>query len=336
MTFGMFQGIAILRKLALLGGLAVAAMGVSVASTPVFSQSYPVRPIRIIVAVPPGGPTDLLARQIGQKISESWGQAIIVENLPGAGQLIGTAAAAKAAPDGYTLLMTTNVFPVNPWLFKSLPYDPRKDFTPVTLVASSSLVLVVDPSLKIASLKALIENAKANPGKLNFGSSGVSSSLRFAVELLKSMAGVDLTHVPYSGAAPMITALLGGVVQVAIVDQATSRVHIASGRLRALAVTGTQRSPGMPDIPTMSEAGLPGYSAGSWFGLLAPAGTPGPVIAKVQAEVARVLKNPDVQRRLYGDDEVGIGSTPAEFAAFIDAESAKWGKIIRDNNISAQ
>jgi tripartite-type tricarboxylate transporter receptor subunit TctC len=300
------------------------------------AEEFPSRPVRIIVAVAPGGPTDQLVRLIGPRLSDIWHQPVIVDNRPGAGQLIGTAAAARAEPDGHTLLMTTNVYPVNPFLFAKLPYDPKKDFTPVTLVASANLVLVVNPELKVKSLGELIEYAKANPGKLNFGSSGPSSSLRLAVELLDTQAGIRMTHVPFNGAAPLINALLGGQVQVAVVDAAASKGQIEAGRLRALAVTGAERSPILPNLPTVSEAGLPGYSAGSWFGLLAPSGTPEAVVRKIQTDVARVLRLPEIAQSLRSHDEIGIGDTPEEFAAYIEAEGLKWGKIIRDNNITAQ
>jgi tripartite-type tricarboxylate transporter receptor subunit TctC len=190
--------------------------------------------------------------------------------------------------------------------------------------------------LNITSVKQLIDYAKANPGKLNFGSSGPSSSLRLAVELLKSMAGIDMRHVPFQGAAPMMTALMGDVVQLAVVDLSTSTQQIASGRVRALAVTNARREPALPAVPTMSESGLPGYAAESWFGLLAPAGTPTAIVNKIQVEVARILKTPQVQERLKNFGEVGIGSTPSEFAAYIDAESKKWGKVIKENHITAQ
>lgn len=324
------------RGLALISALVLILIGLGGTSQQAFAQAYPNKPIRIIVAVAPGGPTDHLARMLGQKFSAAWGQTVTIENRPGAGQLIGTGVAAKAAPDGYTLLMTTNVFPVNTFLYNTLPYDPKKDFMPVSLVAASSLTLVVHPSLNITTLKELINYVKANPGKLNYGSSGPSSSLRFAAELLKTSAGLEMTHVPFNGAAPMTTALIGNVVQLAIVDSIASRVHIESGRLRALAVTSAQRSPNMPNVPTMSEAGLPGYEAGSWFGLLAPAGTPSAIVNQIQSEVARIVKNPEIVESLKKLDEVGIGSTPADFAAFIDAEGLKWGKIIRDNKITAE
>jgi len=327
------------RKLVVTCGLALGAIGLASVGEQAFAQSaqaYPTKPVRIIVAVAPGGPTDRLARLIGQHLSEKWGQPIVVENRPGAGQLIGTGVAAKAAPDGYTFLMTTNVFPVNTHLFKTLPYDPKKDFTPVTQVAASSLMLVVHPSLPVSTLKELIAYAKANPGKLNYGSSGPSSSLRFAAELLKSSAGLEMTHVAFNGTAPMTTALISNVVQVAVLGSLSSKVHLDSGRLRAIAVTSASRSPNFPDIPTMGEAGLPGFQAGSWFGMLAPAGTPSDIVNKMQTEVARILRIPEVAQSLKNLDEVGIGSTPAEFAAFIEAEDKKWGNIIRDSNIEVQ
>ena len=300
------------------------------------AQAWPSRPVRIIVAVPAGGPTDQLARLIGPRLTELWGQPVIVENRPGAGQTIGTAAAAKAPPDGYTLLMTTNVFPVNPYLFDKLPYDPKNDFTAVTLVATANLMLVVNPQLKVNTVQELIAYAKANPGALNFGSSGASSSLRLAVELLQSSAGVKMTHIPFNGAAPLITALVGGQVQLAVVDAAASKGQIEAGKLKALAVTGANRSPILPQLPTLAESGLPGYSAESWFGLLAPAGTPAAVVGKIQSDVAGVLKLPEVAASLRAHDETGIGNSPQEFAAFIESEGLKWGRIIRDNRITAQ
>lgn len=301
-----------------------------------FGQAYPSKPLRIVVAVAAGGPTDHLARLIGQKLSEAWRQPVTIDNRPGGGQLIGTAYAAKAPGDGYTLLMTTNVFPVNTFLYANLPYDPQRDFVPVSLVATASLLLVVNASLPVTTLKELIEYARRNPGKLNFGSSGASSSLRFAGELLKTSAGIDMVHVPFNGAAPLMSALMGNVVQLAIVDSKAANGPIESGRVRLLAVTSEKRSPNFPDVPTMSEAGLPGYSASSWFGLLAPSGTPPAVVAAIQAEVARILKLPEIQRELINHDEAGVGSTPAEFANYIKAEALKWGKIIKDNNITAQ
>jgi tripartite-type tricarboxylate transporter receptor subunit TctC len=288
-----------------------------------------------VVAVAPGGPTDLLARAVGKKLTETWGQTISVENRPGAGQVIGTAAVARAAPDGYTLLMTTNVFPVNTFLFPKLPYDPQRDFDPVSLLVETSLVLVVHPSVPAQNLQEFIAYAKAHPGKLNFGSSGPSSSLRFAGELLKSQAGIDMIHVPFNGTGPLTTALISGTVEVAIASLQAPKTHIDSGRLRALATTGAQRSPIMPDLPTMAEAGLTGYQAGSWFGLLAPAGTPAAVIRKIQADVAATLGTPEVAQAIRSLDGVAIGNTPAQFAAYIEAESRKWERIIQEHGIKA-
>lgn len=317
-------------------GFAGAALGAVVLPEARAQQTYPSRPIRMIVAVSPGGPTDLLARTLGQKMAEAWGQSVVVENRPGAGQVIGTGVAAKAAPDGYTLLMTTNTFAVNPWLFKDLPYDPLKDFVPITQVASSNLVLLVHPSVPVKSLKELIAYAKQHPGKLNYGSSGPSSSLRLAMELLKSMAGIDIMHVPFHGAGPLMTALLGNTVQVAVVDIPTAGPHIRAGAVRALAVTDAHREPSLPDLPTMSEAGLPGYTASSWFGLIAPAGVPKPVVDKIQAEAARILAMPKIAQGLRNHGETPVGSTPQAFAAFIKSEMAKWKKVVQEGHITTQ
>ena len=310
---------------------ALAALGTNAAQ----AQAWPSKPVRVIVAVAPGGPTDLLGRALGQKLTETWGQPVVIENRAGAGQTIGTGVAAHAPADGHTLLLTTNVYPVNTFLYPKLPYDPKKDFAPVSLLVESSLVLVVHPSVPARTLRELIAYAKANPGKINFGSSGPSSSLRFAAELLKSQAGIEMVHVPYNGTGPLTTALIANTVQLAVISLQAPKQHIDSGRLRALATTGEQRSPIMPDVPTMREAGLPGYSAGSWFGLLAPAGTPAQVINKIQADMAATLKTPELAQVVRSLDGVAIGSTPAQFAAYIEAEAQKWGKIIKDYNITA-
>jgi tripartite-type tricarboxylate transporter receptor subunit TctC len=288
------------------------------------------------VAVAPGGPTDNLARMIGQKLTQAWGQSVVIENKPGAGQVIGTGVVAKAAPDGYTLLMTTNTLAVNPWLFKNLPYDAQKDFVPITQVASSNLVLIVHPSVPVTTLQELLDYAKKYPGKLNYGSSGPSSSLRLAVELIKSMAHVDMVHVPFHGAGPLMTAIMGNVVQVAVVDVPTAKPHIKSGMVRGIAVTNNHREPSLPNLPTMSESGLPGYSAESWFGLIAPKGVPKPIVDQIQAEVAKILRMPDVVSSLTGQGEEPVGSSPKAFAEFVDRELAKWRKVVEDEKISVQ
>ena len=299
------------------------------------AQSYPSRPIKIVVALSPGGPTDNLARVVGHHLSKAWGQPVIIENKPGGGQVIGTAAVAKADPDGYTLLMTTNVFPVNTFIFDKLPYDPDKDFKPVSLVATSSLMLVVNPELNVRTLKELIDYAKQNPGKLNFGSSGPSSSLRLAVELLMAQTGIEMVHVPFKGTGPLTTALLGNVAQLAIVSVPSTKGHIEAGKLRAIAITNDKRSPNFPAVPTMIESGLEGYVAGSWFGLLAPAGTPDPIVEKISKEVSRIMQLPEVRQSMAAVEEIGVGSTPQEFARFINDEEIKWGAIVKKIDLKA-
>lgn len=321
-----------MRRGVLGGGLALAVAGARRAD----AETFPSRAVTIIVALAAGGPTDLLARIVAQKLSAAWGQSVIVENRPGAGQLLGTGIAAKAAPDGYTLLMMTNVYAVNPFLYKKLPYDPKKDLIPVVGVASSSLTLVVNPSLPVQSVADLIAYARKNPGKLNYGSSGPGSSLRLAAELFDDAAQIQMQHIPYDGAAPLMTALLGNEVQVAFIDTPTAKAQIAAKRVRALAVTSARRSAVLPDLPTMEEAGLGGYTAESWFGLMAPAGTPAPVIDKVQASVVDLLKLPDVEARLQANDETPIGGTSAAFGAFIAQEMTKWGNLIREHHISIE
>ena len=299
------------------------------------AQSYPSRPIKIVVALSPGGPTDNLARVVGHHMSKAWGQPVIVENRPGGGQVIGTGAVAKADPDGYTLLMTTNVFPVNTFIFDKLPYDPEKDFKPVSLVAMSSLMLVVNPELKVSTLKELVDYAKQNPGKLNFGSSGPSSSLRLAMELLMSETGIQMVHIPFKGTGPLTTALLGNVAQLAIVSVPSTKGHIEAGKLRAIAITNDKRSPNFPQVPTMIESGLDGYVAGSWFGLLAPAGTPDAIVDKLSREVSRIINLPEVKQSMAAVEEIGIGSTPQEFARFIEEEERKWGAIVKKIDLKA-
>lgn len=325
------------RRDALVRTVTLAAAAATGYTAPAYAQSaYPNRSIRLLVAVAPGGPTDSLARMIGQKLTEAWGQPVVIENKPGAGQAIGTNVAAKAAPDGYTLLMTTNTLAVNPWMFKNLPYDAKKDFTPITQVASSSLVLIANPSVPVTTLQELLNYARKYPGKLNYGSSGPSSSLRLAVELIKSMAHIDMVHVPFHGAGPLMTAILGNVVQIAVVDVPTAKPHIKSGMVRGIAVTSDHREPSLPNLPTMSESGLPGYTAESWFGLIAPKGIPKPIVDQIQAEVAKILQMQDVVSTLKSHGEEPIGSSPEAFAAFIDSELTKWRKVVEDGKISVQ
>jgi len=313
--------------------------------TPIFAlclagaahAQYPVKPIRIIVAYTPAGTTDILARAIGQKFTETWKQPVIVENRPGANGNIGTEAAAKAPADGYTLLMgTAGTHSVNPGLYPKLPYDPVKDFAPVSLTAIVPNILVVHNSLPAKNVQELIAYAKKNPGKLSFGSPGIGSTGHLSTELFKSLAGIDMVHVAYKGSAPTLQDLMGGQVQVVIDNIPPYLPHVKAGKIRALAVTPGRRSPAIPDLPTMAEAGVKGYEASTWFALFAPADTPQEIVDKLSEETRRILALPDVREKLLSLGAQPSGSTPQELARFVESEIAKWGRVIRSANVTLQ
>lgn len=292
------------------------------------AQDYPQQPVHILVPVAPGGPMDMAARLLGERLSETWGQPVVVENRPGGGQVIATNAAATSAPDGYTLLVMGHVFAMNPWLFESLPYDPAA-LTAITQMTETPLILVANNDLPVSSVQELIDYAHANPGEISFGSSGVSSSLRFAGELLKSMAGIEIEHIPYDGNGPMTVAIVSGEVQMGFVNP-VSLPYISSGQVKALAVTSTERLSSLPDVPTVAEtAGLEGYEAGSWFGLMAPAGTDPAIIAKVNADVNTALLAPDVVEKLVAVDATPRGRSVEDFQVYIASETKRWGELIR-------
>ena len=296
------------------------------------AQAYPTKPIRLVVPFPPGGATDILARDVAQKLTEAWGQQVIVDNRPGAGGNIGSELVAKSAPDGYTLEMgTVGTHAINASLYAKMPYDHVKDFVPVILVAGVPNVLVVNPAVPANSVAELIAYAKANPGKLNFASSGNGTSIHLSGELFKFMAGVQMTHVPYKGSAPALQDLIGGQVQLMFDNLPPSLPQIKAGKLRALAVTSLARAPALPDVPTMAEAGLPGYEASSWFGVLAPAGTPPAIVTKLNAEIARWLATPEAKEKLSKQGANAAGGTPEDFAKHIAAETAKWAKVVKDS-----
>jgi tripartite-type tricarboxylate transporter receptor subunit TctC len=296
------------------------------------APSYPTKPIRLVVPFPPGGATDILARAVGQRLTDVWAQSVVIDNRPGAGGNIGTELVAKSAPDGYTLEMgTVGTHAINASLYSKLPYDHVKDFVPVILVAGVPNVLVVNPSLPVSSVAELIAYAKANPGKLNFASSGNGTSIHLSGELFKTMAGVQMTHVPYKGSAPALQDLLGGQVQLMFDNLPPSLPNIKAGKLKALAVTSATRAPALPDVPTMAEAGLPGFEASSWFGILAPAGTPPAIVAKLNAEVAKWLASPEAQEKLLALGANPAGGTPEDFAKHIAAETAKWAKVVKES-----
>ncbi len=317
--------------------VAAAAIATFAALAPA-QTAFPTKPIRIVVPFPAGGATDILARAVAQKLTETTGQSVVVDNRPGAGGNIGAELVAKSPPDGYTLLMgTVGTHAINPSLYPKMPYDHVKDFAPVILVAGVPNVLVVNPSLPVNSVQELIAYGKANPGKLNFASSGAGTSIHLSGELFKTMTGVQMTHVPYKGSSPALTDLIGGQVQLMFDNLPPSLPHIKAGKLRALAVTSAQRALALPDVPTVAEAGLPGFEASSWFGLLAPAGTPKDAIAKINGEVAKWLATPEAKEKLASQGAiVAPGLAPEDFAQHIAAETAKWQKVVKDSGAKVE
>ena len=293
------------------------------------AAAYPARPIRLIVPFAPGGSNDIMARLAGQKLSESLGTQVVVDNRAGGSGIIGTDIAAKAAPDGYTVLMMSLTLAVNPSLYSKLPYDTEKDLAPVTLVASAPLMLVVHPSIPAKSVQELIAYAKANPGKLNFGSGGPGTTPHLAGEMLKAMAGIRMTHVPYKGGGPALNDLVGGQIQLMLENIPSTLPHAKSGRLRALALSGLKRSPLVPDLPTLDEAGLKGYEIVGWNGLFVPSGTPRQIVTRLHGDIAKALAQPDVKERLATMGAEPVGNTPEEFRAFVKAEIVKWAKVVK-------
>lgn len=292
---------------------------------------YPDRPVRIIVPYPPGGGNDIIGRVVAERLTKRMGQQVLVENRGGASTIIGTEAAKHAAPDGYTVLLATvTTLAVNPNVKKKLPYDVFKDFAPLTMLASQPYLLVVYPKLPVHSVKELIAYAKAKPGTLNFGSPGADSNGRLAGELLKSLAGVNMVHIAYKGTGPAITALLGGHIQMMFATMPSVRGYVKNGKLRALAVSTAKRSPAMPDMPTVAEAGVPGYEMRSWDGLLVPKGVPAAIIKKLNAEVTAVLKDPEVEHRLSALGFDPEPTTPDEFETFIKQQQHHYAGIIKN------
>jgi tripartite-type tricarboxylate transporter receptor subunit TctC len=315
--------------------ITVSALG---AASGVFAQSqaYPSKIIRLIVGFPPGGATDITARLVGQKMSVSLGQTVLIDNRPGANSNIGTEAAARAAPDGYTLLMCTVASTINHSLYRNLPFDVLKDLAPVTQTTSVQSFLAIHPSLPVRSVKELIALAKAKPGSLNFASSGTGGSPHLAGEMFKLMAGVDMVHVPYKGTAPELNDLLAGNVKIAFETTPALLPHVKEGKLIALAVNSPKRTPLLPNVPTMAEAGLPGFEMASWNGLLVPARTPKDIVMRLYKEAVQALQAADVSEKLSGLGADPVGSTPEQFAAFIQAETKKWARVIREANVKAE
>jgi tripartite-type tricarboxylate transporter receptor subunit TctC len=319
-----------------LARLFVAAMALGLAADGAQAQTYPSKPIRMVVPFTPGGTTDILARTVGQKMGEAWGQPVVVDNRPGAGGNIGSELVAKSAPDGYTLLMgTISTHAINASLYKRLPFDPTRDFAPVSRVGTLPNILIVHPSVPVKSVKELIELAKSKPGDLNFASSGVGTSLHLSGELFNSMAGVKLVHVPYKGSSPALADLLGGQVKIMFDNLPTALPHVKAGKLRPLAVTGTKRAAVLPEVPTVIESGLPGFEVTSWFAVFAPAKTAKDIITKLNGEIVKILNSADVKEKLTQLGVDAAPTTPEELAAFAKAETEKWGKVVKATGASA-
>ncbi|MBI2296612.1 MAG: tripartite tricarboxylate transporter substrate binding protein [Betaproteobacteria bacterium] len=301
------------------------------------AAEYPLRPIRVIVPFPAGGNADLLARIMAQKMSEAWKQTVVVDNRAGAAGIIGAEAVARAAPDGHTLLMgTTGTLTTNPAVYSKLPYDSLRDFAPVSNFADSPFLLVAHPSLPVRTVKEVIALAKARPGQLHYASFGPGSSAHLVGEMLRSTARIEIVHVAYKGGPPALADLIGGHIEMMFNLLPIVVPHVKSGRLRAIAVTASKRAPALPEVPTFAEAGIPDFEAGSWYGVLAPAGTPKEIIAKLSSEISRILSLADVRQRLAAEGAEPIGNTPEQFAEQIRRDLARWAKIARDARVRVQ
>ncbi len=299
-------------------------------------QAYPTKPIRLIIPFPPGGSTDILGRAVAQKLSEAWGQQVIIDNRGGAGGTIGAELAAKAPHDGYTLMMGhIGTLAVNVSLYSKLSYDPLKDFVPVCMVALVPNVLVVNPALPVRNVTELIVYAKANPGKLNYSSGGNGSAAHLAVEYFKLQTGTSIVHVPYKGTGPSVADLIGGQVSMTMTGAPAVMGHVQSGRLRALGVSSPQRVPALSQIPTVDEAGVPGFDATQWYGIVAPAGTPKDIVTKLNAEIRKIMQSKDMLERLNTEGAIAAAGTPEEFGAYIKSEITRWAAVVKAAGMKA-
>ena len=302
-----------------------------------YGQGYPSKTIRLICPFPPGGAVDIASRSIADALTKVTGQAVLVENKPGAGGNLGGEQAAKSAPDGYTVFMTTSgIQAINPFLYAKMPFDPNKDFAPVIGIVSLSNVLVTHPSFKPATVKEVIAAAKAEPGKIIAASSGNGTSIHMSLELFKSMTGTDMLHVPYKGSAPAVADLIGGQVNIMFDNIPSALPHIKSGKLKAIATTGARRATALPDLPTIAEAGVPGYESGVWFGLVVPAGTPKDIIDKLNADTRKAMQLPEFQKRMTDLGYELMGTTPAEMGDLIQVELKRWGPVVKASGAKAE
>ena len=299
-------------------------------------QTYPLRPIRLIVPFPPGGSNDIVARMVATQLGERLGQQVVIDNRGGAGGVLGTDLAAKSPPDGYTLLLISVAYAFGPALYKNLPYDPERAFAPVGILGSGAAALTVHPSLPVNTVQELIALAKAKPGTLNYASAGVGSLQHLACALFMIQAGIDVVHVPYKGGGPAMADVIGGQAQIVMPSLIQVVPHIKSGRLRVLGTSGTRRSAVLPDVPTIAESGVPGYEAHNWWGLLAPAGTPAPVMEKLHSDLTSVLASRETEKRFETEGAEVVRMTPAEFGGFISAELVKWSRVAREVGIKAE
>ena len=310
----------------------IAVLAIATASLPLFAQHYPARPIRVLIPFTAGSAADIIARAMEPQLREKLGQAVVIDNRGGAGGNIAADMCAKSAPDGYTLMMgTIGTHAINYSLYSKLPYHPQRDFTPIALVGDSPNILVINPYVPAKSIKELIALAKARPGQLNYGSSGAGTSVHLSAELFSSMAGVKMVHVPFKGATEALTALLAGQLDLMFASLSSAIPLVKAGRLRAFAVTGAQRSPSIPDLPTMSEAALPGYAAAAWYGLLGPAGMPPNTVTTLSAAALAALQTQEVKDRLFASGVEVHPGAPEQFAQLIDSEIKKWAKVVKDS-----
>lgn len=316
---------------------ALAALALCACAAQVPAQTYPARPVRIIVAFPPGGGTDIVARIVAPRLTDAWNQQVIVENRAGASGVIGTEAAARSAPDGHTLFMATmGNMTVNQHLYSKMPVDPLRDLAPLSQVVAVHFVMVSHPSLPVRNVKELIALARSKPGQINYSSSGPGGAPHLGAELFKSMAKIDLVHIPYKGSGPSFADLLGGQVSLTCDSLVQALPYIRGHRLRALGMLGAKRSTLLPDVPTIAESGLAGYELTNWFGLVVPAGTPRELVARINAAVVKILQQKDVRERLMAMGADVVGSSPEAFGAFMQAESAKWAKVVKEAHIRAE